>query len=76
MKHSNKEKVAKEFGAFIREERENCGLFQADVAAMLGISRGYYAHIEAGDRDIGFALALDICNALKLDINDFAKRTK
>lgn len=76
MKLNDKEKVAKEFGAFIREARESRGLYQADVAEKLGVSRAYYTHIEAGNRDIYFATAVDICGILNLNINDFVKRLK
>ena len=39
MKTINKEKVSKEFGQFIREAREKKGLYQADIAEQLGVSR-------------------------------------
>jgi len=76
MKNVDKEKVAKEFGVYIREAREKQGLLQADVADRLGESRAYYTHIEAGNRDIYFATALDICRILKLDFDEFVKRMK
>jgi transcriptional regulator with XRE-family HTH domain len=76
MKAINKEKVVKEFGLFVREAREKKGLYQADVAAQVGISRVYYTHVEAGNREIYFALALNICRVLDLDINDFVSRLK
>ena len=76
MKKLPKEKVAAEFGSFIREARENLGLLQADVAKKVGISRAYYSMIEAGKREIYFSLALDICDALKLDLNEFRRRLK
>ena len=72
----DKEKIAVEFGNFIREARESKGLFQADIAAKLGVSRGYYSYIETGGREIYFSLALKICDVLNLNINDFAKRLK
>ena len=50
MKMIEKEKIAKEFGAFIREARENKGIYQADIAEQLGVSRSYYTMIEAGNR--------------------------
>lgn len=76
MKIVDKEKVAKEFGQFIREAREAKGLYQADIAEQLGMSRAYYTHIEAGNREIYFTLAINICRILDLDISDFAKRLK
>jgi transcriptional regulator with XRE-family HTH domain len=66
-------KIVKEFGVFIRERRENLGLFQADVATRVGISRGYYAHFENGSRGVDLVMALKICRALGLSIGDFEK---
>ena len=72
----DKEKIAVEFGAFIREAREQKGLLQADIAEKLGVSRSYYAYIESGSREIYFTLAINICQVLNLDISDFMKRLK
>lgn len=76
MKTFDKEKVAVEFGAFVREARERQGMLQADVAEKLGVSRSYYTLIEAGKRDIYFATALDICRILKLNFDEFVKLMK
>lgn len=76
MKITDKEKIAVEFGTFIREARERQGLLQADVAEQVGVSRSYYCFIEAGKREIYFTLALNICQVLKLNINDFMKYLK
>ena len=76
MKMIEKEKIAKEFGAFIREARESKGIYQADIAEKLGVSRSYYTMIESGNREIYFSLAVNICAALDLNINDFMKRLK
>ena len=72
----DKEKIAVEFGAFVREAREKKGMLQSDVAEQLGVSRAYYCYIESGSRDIYFSLGLKICAVLDLNINDFAKRMK
>ncbi len=76
MKITEKQKVATEFGRFVREARERSGMTQADVAEQLGVSRSYYTMIEAGNREIYFTLALNICQILKLNINDFMKCLK
>ena len=76
MKMIDKEKIATEFGAFIREAREQKGLLQADIAGKLGVSRSYYAYIESGSREIYFTLAINICQVLNLDITEFMKRLK
>ena len=76
MKTTDKEKITTEFGSFIREARESRGILQADIAEQLGVSRSYYCLIESGKRDIYFTLAMNICQILKLDINEFTKRMK
>lgn len=76
MKMFEKEIIAKEFGAFIREARESKGIYQADIAEQLGVSRSYYTMIEAGNREIYFSLAVNICAVLDLNINEFMKRLK
>ena len=76
MKVIEKDKISVEFGAFIREAREAKGLYQADVAEMLGVSRSYYAFIEGGQRDIYLTLAVNLCRVLDLDISDFMTRLK
>jgi transcriptional regulator with XRE-family HTH domain len=76
MKSFEKDEVAKEFGQFIREAREAKGLYQAEIAEQLGVSRAYYTHIEAGNREIYITLALNICQILNLNMNDFMKRLK
>ena len=68
--------LAAEFGRFIREAREMKGFLQADVAEKLGVSRSYYGHIESGNREIYFTLAINICRVLDLDMNDFMKVLK
>ena len=39
MKAVDKEKISVEFGTFVKEARERKGLYQADVAEKLGVSR-------------------------------------
>ena len=74
MNSDYKENIAKEFGRFIREARERKNMIQAEVAQKVGISRGYYALIETGGREIYFSTAMKLCEALDVDFNDFAKR--
>jgi transcriptional regulator with XRE-family HTH domain len=76
MKAIDKEKISVEFGTFVREARERKGLYQADVAEKLGVSRSYYAFIEGGQRDIYLTLAVNLCRVLDLNINDFMTRLK
>ena len=76
MKNFDKEKVVKEFGRYIREERERKGMIQAEAARKVGCSRSYYCMIESGDREIHFTLAVKICDVLDLSFDNFVKRLK
>lgn len=67
MKTYEEEIISAKFGSFIRESREEKGLYQADIAEQIGVSRSYYSLIEAGKRDIYFSLAVKICRTLELD---------
>lgn len=62
------------FGKFIRDGREMRGLHQADVADKVGISQPHYARIESGSRAVSLSLAMELCDRLNLDINDFSKQ--
>lgn len=64
------------FGKFIKEGRERRDMYQAEVAALIGVSQPYYSMIEQGnkDRNVDLVLALKICQVLRLDINDFIKQ--
>ena len=64
------------FGTFIKEARENKRLYQRDVAKNIGVTQSYYAYIENGARNIDLQLALEICNFLGLNLNDFIKTQK
>ena len=76
MKTIDKDTVSNEFGQFIREAREAKGLYQAEIAEQLGVSRSYYTHLEAGNREIYFSLAVNICRVLNLDLGEFMKKLK
>lgn len=71
MKQAEASRRYKLFGHFIRVGRLKTGLYQKDVAAMLGLSQAYYSQIEAGTRQVNLTMAMDICTVLKLDLNDF-----
>lgn len=62
-----------QFGKFIREARERRGLYQSELAEKVGIVQSYLSRLERGERDIDLALALKLCDALSLDIQDFIK---
>lgn len=70
-----------EFGKFIREGREKRGLYQEEVAKILGVTQAYISVIERGcktsdgaTRNVDLVFALKLCQVLRLDLNDFIKQ--
>ncbi len=62
------------FGNFIKEGRERRDMFQSEVAQICGITQSFYSYIERGERSVDLPLAIKICQALRLDINEFIKK--
>lgn len=50
--------------------RKNKGLTQKEVAEILGITRGYYGHIETGRRNPPLKLALNIGKLFDKKVED------
>lgn len=65
------QKIYKAFGQFVRSKRKQKGLVQTEVAEMLGITQPYYHCIEMGTRKLSLPMAIDVCNVLNVDINEF-----
>lgn len=64
-------KIYQEFGQFIRAARRSKKLTQDDVAKLIGITASFYNYLENGKRKITLPMAMSICKALDLDLNDF-----
>lgn len=62
------------FGNFIKDARVKNGMSQLEVASLAGIDQAYLSKVERGTREPTLGVALRICDALKLDINDYAKQ--
>ena len=71
MAQLNNKTTVKAFGVFVRQAREKLELKQSEVADKVGITQSYYSNIEAGKREIGVTLALNICDALGVEFNSF-----
>ena len=67
-------KCLRDFGEYIRSERERRGLTQAEVAKSLGLHQTYYGKIELAKREVDLVTAIEICEMLDLDLSDFIKR--
>ena len=65
--------LQKVFGRYIKSARERQGLYQRQMADLVGVSQQYYSKIENGVRNVDFAVAIRICKVLRLDISDFIK---
>lgn len=59
------------FGEFIRNARTTRGLTQQEVAVRANVEQAYLSKVERGVREPSLGIALRICQALNLDINDF-----
>lgn len=73
MKKIENNECLRDFGKFIKTEREKKDLTQEDVADMVGIHRTYYGKIERAVREVDLYTAMIICKALKIDLSDFIK---
>ncbi len=54
----------------LRERRRACGMSQADLAGLIGVSRQTVNMIESGDYNPTLALCLRLCRALGCTLND------
>lgn len=62
------------FGNFIRNARLEKNLTQSEVAARAKVEQAYLSKVERDAREPSLTIALRICDALELDINDFVKQ--
>lgn len=62
------------FGSFIKNARLRKGMTQDEVASLARIEQAYLSKVERGAREPSLSIALRICDALNLDINDFVKQ--
>ena len=71
-----KKEPIQSFGEFIRIKRVSLGLTQHEVAAMAKTTQGYVCKIENGSREPTLTVALQLCEALGLDVNDFIHQNR
>ena len=63
------------FGDFIRTARLRKNLTQHEVATVAKVEQAYLSKVERGEREPSLTIALKLCDALNLDINDFARNS-
>lgn len=61
------------FGDFVKNARLQKNLTQQEVATVAKIEQAYLSKVERNVREPSLSIALRICDALALDINDFVK---
>ncbi len=57
-------------GEIIRREREKAGIKQLDLAATLGVSQSFMAHIEAGKRPLPLAYLSKLPDQIRRPVID------
>jgi len=57
--------------ALLRQMREDAGLRQVDLADVLGEPQSFVSRYESGERRLDLLELRDVCNALKLPIEEF-----
>lgn len=62
------------FGQFILEARMARNMTQSEVARIAHLSQAYLSKVELEKREPTLSVALAICSALDIDINDFVKQ--
>lgn len=64
------------FGEFVRSKRTTLNLSQGELAAMAHTTQGYISKLEKGLREPTLEVALNICDALRTDINEYVRISK
>lgn len=63
------------FGEFIRTARLRKSLTQNEVATAAKVEQAYLSKVELGKREPSLSIALRLCDALGLDINDYVRNS-
>ena len=66
--------TAQTFGAFVKAARTEKKLYQREVSVKAGITDSHLSRIEKGEREPTLEVALNICKALGVDINEFIRQ--
>lgn len=61
-------------GAMLRQQRNNRGLTQDDVAVATGVDRRHYGRIESGQSKTSVTRLIEICKILDVDPGSLVSR--
>ena len=62
------------FRTMLTEARLAKGLFQSDIAELLGKNQSFVSKYERGERRLDFPEFLEVADALEINVVDFIKR--
>ena len=62
------------FGEFIKDARIRLGLTQSEVGFKASVNQTFVGKVQRGEREPTLNVAIRLCDALGLDINDFVKQ--
>jgi transcriptional regulator with XRE-family HTH domain len=61
------------FGKLVHHTRISKNMSQVELVEISGVSQSNLSKIEKGKRDPSLSIVIKLCDALELDINEFAK---
>ena len=70
----NVEEIHMAFGEYIKKAREKNKMTQQELADKVGLSQSYIGRIESGLRKIDLGIAIKLCDAVGMDVRDFAHK--
>ncbi len=62
-------------GNAIRQKRIRLNMTQEALSEIVGVSAGYYSHIENGDKQPSFKVLGKICSCLELELSELFSET-
>lgn len=72
-KYFTNEEIAESFGKLIRERRMELELTQREVAQMADVDQTYIGLLEKGERVLTLPVAMRMCIALGLNLNEYTE---
>lgn len=64
------------FGEYIKRSRKSRDMTQDQIASLAGTTKGHISKIEKGTREPTLGLAIRLCDAIGVDINEYVALIK